>query len=370
MKFNNMINKLFKNLYKIEARQHNMLYVFCFIYYLITMIMPSIILTLNGIDHGYFAMNYYYLFSILLLATVNGFIIFKYLHNKYEIDFLHSLPASREDIFYSKLLFGFNVYILPTILLLVIQYFVLLFLRPNALINQNEIIKMVLCNTLYYLVSFLIISFCFCVSGNSIIAVFSSLVIQLLGYILILIYLLLKANFNPSSDSSNILNSIFGYLSPINTYVKMAEDANVIIPTAILIAYMILFFKICKYSFINRPLEKYNKVFAFDAMSRLFQILISSVFGFLGGELLLIFYDNSLNIFSRLIILVIGNVIITTLVFIVIEIIYNKKLTVSLNKIIDYILSILVPVFIVVLYTYTLTAWYKKRRPSIGLLFY
>jgi hypothetical protein len=26
-------------------------------------------------------------------------------------------------------------------------------------------------------------------------------------------------------------------------------------------------------------------------------------------------------------------------------------------------------VFIVVLYTYTLTAWYKKRRPSIGLLF-
>ena len=349
-----MINKLFENLYKINKKRHSALYVFGFAYYLITMIMPSIILTLNKIDHGYFAMNYYYLFSILMLATINGFIIFKYLHNKYEIDFLHSLHTSREDIFYSKLLFGFNVYILPTIILLVIQYFVLLFLRPNALINQNEIIKMVLCNTLYYLVSFLIICFCFCVSGNSIIAVFSSLAIQLLGYVLILIYLLLKANFNPSSDSSNVLNSIFGYLSPINNYVKMAEDANIIIPIAILIAYMILFYKICKYSFINRPLEKYNKVFAFDAMSRLFQILISSIFGFLGGELLLIFYDNSLSIFSRLIILIIGNVIITTLVFIVIEIIYNKKLTVSLNKIIDYILSILVPVFIVVLYTYTL----------------
>lgn len=349
-----MYSNFFKTFYNIESRKHGMLYVVNLLYYIITMIIPSIVLILNGINHGYFAMNYYYLFSILLLATINGFIIFKYLHNKYEIDFLHSLPASREDIFYSKLLFGFNVYILPTIILLMIQYFVLLFLRPNALINQNEIIKMFLCNTLYYLVSFLIISFCFCVSGNCIIAVFSSLTIQLLGYVLILIYLLLKTNFNPSLDSSNILNSIFGNLSPINNYVKMAEDANIIIPIAILIAYMILFYKICKYSFINRPLEKYNKVFAFDAMSRLFQILISSIFGFLGGELLLIFYDNSLSIFSRLIILIIGNVIITTLVFIVIEIIYNKKLTVSLNKIIDYILSILVPVFIVVLYTYTL----------------
>lgn len=350
-----MYNSLFKTFYNIESRKHGMLYVFNLSYYLITMIIPSIVFIVNGIDHGYFAMNFYYLFTILLLATINGYIIFKYLHDKHEIDYLHSLPADRDEILYSKLLFGFNVYILPTIISLAILYFVLLAFRPNTLINQNELIKMFFFNTLYYLVSYLIMSFLMCASGNSIFAIFSSLLIQFLGYILVFSSFLLRTNFNSSNNNSQILDLFFKYLSPINIYINIAENTKIIIPIipiVFLIIYIIIFFKLCKYSFINRPLEKYDKVFAFDGISRIFHIIVSGLFGFIGGELILLFYEYNLNTISKLIILVVGNIVLSTIIFIVIEMIYNKKITIGLNKIIDYILSILIPVFIVALYTY------------------
>ena len=347
-----MINKLFKNLYKIEEKKHSALYVFGFAYYLITMIMPSIILTLNKIDHGYFTMNYYYPISIIILATINGYTIFKYLYSKPDVDFLHSLPANRNNIFYSKLIFGINVYLFPTLISILIEYFVLLYIRPDAIIVQSEIIKMLICNILFYILCLLVTSLCVCISGKHIFAIFLNLFWHISGYLLILTSSILTLTFNKSINTNHEPNMIFGYLSPYYTYDKIMHSENNIIHTTLIIIYIIILFRLCKLSFQNRKLENYNKAVAFESISKFIQIIVSIVFGLLGGETLLIFYEYDITNLTKLIILIVGVCVFSTVTFIVIDLIYHKKIVFSFSKIIDFILSLLVPIFIVVLYTY------------------
>ncbi len=347
-----MIINLFKNFYKIERKRHSVLYLFSFSYYLITMIMPSIILTLNGIDHGYFTMNYYYMISIIIFATVNGYTIFKYLLNKAEVDFLHSLPAKRSNIFLPKLVFGFNVYIIPTIIALLIEYFILLYLRPNAIIVQSEISKMFVCNILFYILCQLIMCLCMCISGSRIFAIFLNIFWHVVGYLLILSHLILTITFNKSAVSNHFGNSIFGYLSPFFSYDRIMHLDNAILPTAFIIIYIIILFKLCYLSFQNRKLENYNKVIVFESASKFIQIFASVIFGLLGGEALLIFYEYDITNLTKLIILLVGAIVFSTITFIIIDLLYNKKIIFSFNKIIDFILSLLIPVFVVVLYTY------------------
>jgi hypothetical protein len=191
-----------------------------------------------------------------------------------------------------------------------------------------------------------------CVSGNGIFALFLSFFIHVLGYLLILSYLLLNISFNKSESINKIVKSFFDYLSPSNIYISLSESNTILLPIIIILLYIFIMFKLCQYSFINRKLEKYNKIFVFDVLARLFQIIASIFIGLIGGGMLLVFYEHDITSITKLIVLLVGVLVISTLTFIVIEFLYNKKLSISLNKVIDFILSLLVPIFVVVLYTY------------------
>ncbi len=65
-------------------------------------------------------MMFFYLVA-MLMATIMGFVMFAYLHNKRQINFYHSLPISRSKLFTQRYLFGLLVPVIMVWLMLLLD---------------------------------------------------------------------------------------------------------------------------------------------------------------------------------------------------------------------------------------------------------
>ena len=122
--------------------------------------------------------NYVVKVALVLLASVCGVAVFRYLHDRQQVDFYHALPINRTHLFLVNYVSG---------ILLVLPLFVLVYavtvgaafsMGFGALLTGPVIVHTVLGHSLFFLVNYTVMVLCTVLTGNTIITVLLVLWVQ------------------------------------------------------------------------------------------------------------------------------------------------------------------------------------------------
>lgn len=187
---------------------------------------------LNGLNN-YLTLDYELnKFLVICLAILLGTVIFSYLHNKKKVDFYHSLPISRTNLFITKYFLGIAIVVPIMILSHFILYFAFKMFLGSYIVPFKEVLEPVLVDTLFFIVIYSITIFATILCGNTIIGVIlSGILLNLFSIISINIYLLNEVFFRGKIVLYYIFsfnakyNPIFAYIGVKNT--KQVYDTNI-----------------------------------------------------------------------------------------------------------------------------------------------
>lgn len=122
--------------------------------------------------------NYVVKVALILLASVCGVAVFRYLHDRQQVDFYHALPINRTHLFIVNYVSG---------ILMVLPIFVLVYavtagaafsMGFGGLVTGNVIAHTVLGHSLFFLVNYTVMVMCTVLTGNTIITVLLALWVQ------------------------------------------------------------------------------------------------------------------------------------------------------------------------------------------------
>lgn len=206
--------------------------------------------------------------GFIFLSIIAGISSFSYLHNKAKVDFYHSFPITRKQIFVTN----FVVSIIPVLIGFLINFIVTNILIASFGYGEEimtvEIFKALVENILYFISTFSIISLCAILCGNTVITLILSCVALFGQSAIYLLFEALKGILYSTyySDSTDTMMHVFK-LSPItqifNTIIRVNPEQRLsvfltyIVVTAIIIA-------IALGCFIKRKSEHSGMAIAFD----------------------------------------------------------------------------------------------------------
>ena len=347
------------NLIKIGHMKFKYLYLYNFAYYLCTMIVPSILFILIGLSNKYFTTKLYHFISTSILAISNYIVLFSHLHKDNELEYLYSMPIHKKDVFNSNFILGIIFYVLPSLCSYFLLFVILLYFSPYTLINQNQIYNIIILNFCYYLYAGLITIFSIIMTSKIKLSVVISVIFILLDYLFYAAYTILDLCFFDinsagvlNQHTNNIFKNIFTVLSPISLYTDSTEFINFVICFILLIAFCIGMYKFNIYLYNIRKPENNRFVFTFNLFARLFRIIISVLIGIVGTELIIFLYELRQNIQSKLSIGMVMSFLFTTITFALLNLIDKDKYENKFYKFVDYVLSIIIPIAIIVMYSY------------------
>ncbi|MFI3254196.1 MAG: hypothetical protein R3Y63_07625 [Eubacteriales bacterium] len=115
-----------------NLKQYHWLALMCFAVYFLCFTLPILMQAMellqgdgdSGIVTYFFTSSDTLLIPTFFLAFVTAIALFKYLNNKAEVDFFHSLPVKAEAIFLHRFSFGIVTFLLPFLLNYLCSYFV------------------------------------------------------------------------------------------------------------------------------------------------------------------------------------------------------------------------------------------------------
>lgn len=114
----------------------------------------------------------YHLFPLIFLAIIMGIRSFSYLHNKKQVDFYHSLPIKRREIFFINYITGIvsiiPIYIISSILLTALVYT----LGFGEYISILLVLKNIFWNSIFFILIYSIFNLASILAGNTIISIF------------------------------------------------------------------------------------------------------------------------------------------------------------------------------------------------------
>lgn len=168
---------------------------FLFIDIIIPLLMYSKYLTkgtieeinINYISDFYVDKNILNSVLTVFIAILSGTSLFSYLHNKTKVDFYHSLPISRSELFFIKYFTGL-ILVLPIMIIAhIISYFIFLNLFDIYTIQFQDTFKYIMLNILFFIsiYSFTVVSNILC--GNSGIANILNIILLILNLIIVFI---------------------------------------------------------------------------------------------------------------------------------------------------------------------------------------
>ena len=351
------------NLIRVEHRKYSYLYLYNFAYYLFTMIVPSILFILIGLNNKYFTTKFYHFISTSILAIFNYIILFSHLHKNNELECLYSMPIKRDDIFNSKFILGILFYIIPSLISYCSLFFILLYFSPYTLINQNQILNLFLLNFCYYLYAGLITIFSMIMTSKIKASITISIIFILLDYLFYAAYTGLDLCFF-EVNQSGVINShagnglfylfknLFIVLSPISLYIESTVFANFVICFILLIVFCISIYKLNLYTYKLRKPENNQYIFSFNLFTRLFRIILSILIGIFGAELIILMYEFEQNAQSKLSTGMVMSFLFTTITFALLNLIDKNRYENKFYKFVDYVLAIIIPIAIIVMYSY------------------
>ena len=264
-------------------------------------------------------------FITALLAVIVGTAIFSYLHNRKKIDFYHSLPISRNNLFFTKYIIGIFIVIPIMIIIQLLSFGILSIILKENITGVKDVFEAIAFDTLFFISIYSFVVFSNIIAGNTIIGVLLSGIIINLGTIITAIIISLCEVFfrgvylNYLLDYQIKYNPIICYFSLQNN--KEFEPAvnisfskiNLLI-THIIITIIIAI--ICWLLFKVRKSEKSNICLSFKYAKTILKYLGVCIGSILMG---LIFYAITYKSFSLYFGVILGSIILHCIV----EIIYD-----------------------------------------------
>lgn len=263
---------------------------------------------------------------VIGLAVLLGTVIFSYLHNKKKIDFYHSLPITRSNLFFIKYLLGIAI-VLPIIIIShFLLYGIFSILLGDNIVDFKEILEAVVIDIVFFIVIYSITVFANILAGNTIIGIIlSGVLLNLCSIMILVIFSLSDIFFSQVIDLGYIFdyqlkyNPIICYLGLKNNidYVSITNinftKINIlsiyILITLIIIIINLILFKI-------RKSEKASVCISFKYAKTILKYLGVCIGAILVG---VIFYIVSSSIFALYLGVILGCIILHCLV----EIIYD-----------------------------------------------
>lgn len=118
--------------------------------------------------------NYYLYWVTSFLAFVTAITLFKYLNNKAEVDFFHSLPILSQHIFLSRYILGIIYFIIPLIFHGIISYFIAVMTVYRDMPTFLEMVHAWTDLIFFYVSVYSFVTFGTIITGNTFMAVCTS----------------------------------------------------------------------------------------------------------------------------------------------------------------------------------------------------
>ena len=158
--------------------------------------------------------------GIIIMASLAGFMLFKYLHSNKQVDFFHSLPISRGNLFAQLYLTGFMSVIPFYIVMYLISVIFAYAMGAGSLLTAGVIIKAIVVNVLFFLLFYSLAIFATILSGNTFISI---LIYTFLNFVILITTTIISALFDywfKTYTCIPILDNIGSYSCPLYLYFR------------------------------------------------------------------------------------------------------------------------------------------------------
>lgn len=200
-------------------------------------------------------------------ALISGCLVFKYLHNRKQIDFYHALPIKREALFITNYLSGILMIIIPYLLNALLSLAVILLFGYIGYLNWATAIWGLIQHILFFIAIYSIIVLSAVLTGNSIINILLGPILLGIGPALTATCLSIIQTFY-----ATFYDGLFPWLalvkqtSPAGRYVLAATNTSTLnlVNTIILLAWIAGIFALSLFLYRKRKSEAAGKAIAFE----------------------------------------------------------------------------------------------------------
>lgn len=169
---------------------------------------------------------------VIGLAILLGTVIFSYLHNKKKIDFYHSLPITRSNLFFIKYLLGIAIALPIIIISHFLLYGIFSILLGDNIVNFKEILEAVVIDIVFFMAIYSITVFANILAGNTIIGIIlSGVLLNLCSIIILVIFSLSDIFFRPIINLGHISDYQLKY-NPIVCYFVLKNNIDYVSVTS------------------------------------------------------------------------------------------------------------------------------------------
>lgn len=265
----------------------------------------------------------------ILLAFVNGLTMFKYLNQKDEVDFYHSLPVSLKDMFWCRYFMGIVYFAIPLAINGCLSYSFSIFSLLDGTPLLGDFIRqwfVLLCNfiSVYSLVCFATV-----ITGNIFMAVATAVGFACTCVTLVYVFFVLCGEFYKTYVfSDEIIGEVLYHTNPLWFYTYLHNFFEVSFASLVLVLLaQTLFFVTCAYVFYKkRPKEQVG----IPVAVRPFKLVIKSLGvvcgSALGGVIFMLIINNSIVNF------LLGSVILGVVLHIVFEMLLEQDIRAGLGN--------------------------------------
>ena len=166
--------------------------------------------------------------GIIIMATLAGIMLFRYLHNRKQVDFFHSLPISRGNLFIQLYLTGF-LSVIPLYIIMYLLAIICAFaMGAGSLLTAGLIFKTIIINILFFLLFYSLAVLATILTGNTFVAI---VIYALLNSVIFLTTTIISELFSYWFDTYvyiSILDNIGLYSFPLYLYFYGSNMFNTI----------------------------------------------------------------------------------------------------------------------------------------------
>lgn len=230
---------------------------------------------------------------LMLSAFVVGMIFFGFLHSRRRVDFFHSLPMNRTQLFCTQYAAGAASVLLPYLLNLLLTVVIALLMGLGEALHLPTILSGLGLNILLFLCVYSLVVFATILTGHLVVNILMSLYLLTLAPAAVVLFYFLRQTFYPTWFSLLDWTKIACYGSPIFRWgVAVADAQYAFTPLSALLLGLaaVVLTLLALYFYKKRPAESAGKALAFSWLRPLIKYPVA-VLGMTGVGL--IFYEVS-----------------------------------------------------------------------------
>lgn len=384
-----MLSRLLFDIFKNENKRNVGMYALSILIFTFVCFIPFLLSTLDLFDSSYvtieelknrqldvlidyFGFTYLTFFLTFCFAIGLGVFSFAFLHIKMEVDFYHSFPIKRNEIFFIKYISGFNIYFFTFILFQILALIFSVYKGLSFTKVLSVVFISIIFHTLFFLICYSLTIFAMLLTGKIVIGFIGAIIFIFFGMfaggLLMSYYEMFFKTYEELSFNNNYLYNKLLKLSPFFDYFNLlldnkgalrGEALTILSENLILIIFSILvviiFIVIDVFVYNKRKLETCTNSMSNDIAKHFVRDVLVVIIALCGIYIAVIRYGSSNGFYgASLITAIISIVLFGVIAHCIIEIIYNQDFKMLFSNISHMFISIALALILFFIFKYDL----------------